>query len=309
MRIIQRALKLLTPQCVFHDENKPLLPKLQPTPLPGVENGVRVDAGSLGLAASGVLLLQHHQLKKKEQDALAHTLEHSSKSVCADPALSVSVTAAVWMIADQKDIRQNCNSKKGRGMSSTSEKTHLSGNLLGAFDLVTSNSTADDMELEAIEHILDFSSEAGTDTDESSLEQMAALGRCMERHMAKAACMQQPTMSTGAANFLQQYFMALRQYDAADFGVTAGTLSSLARLAIASARLHLRDTVLALPDAVLAIIMFERSCDSKGFQSRMARDVQNIVPDGEELADHLRASHTALKAHFGSTDVGLAREE
>ena len=56
---------------------------------------------------------------------------------------------------------------------------------------------------------------------------------------------------------------ALRQYDAADFGVTAGTLSSLARLAIASARLHLRDTVLALPDAVLAIIMFERSCDSK----------------------------------------------
>jgi hypothetical protein len=41
----------------------------------------------------------------------------------------------------------------------------------------------------------------------------------------------------------------------------------------------------------------------------MARDVQNIVPDGEELADHLRASHTALKAHFGSTDVGLAREE
>ena len=53
MRIIQRALKLLTPQCVFHDENKPLLPKLQPTPLPGVENGVRVDAGSLGLAASG----------------------------------------------------------------------------------------------------------------------------------------------------------------------------------------------------------------------------------------------------------------
>lgn len=94
-------------------------------------------------------------------------------------------------------------------MRSTSEKTHLSGNLLGAFDLVTSYSTADDMELEAIRHILDFSSEAGTDTDESSLEQMAALGRCMERHMAEAACMQQPTMSTGAANFLQQYFMVV----------------------------------------------------------------------------------------------------
>lgn len=61
---------------------------------------------------AGVLLLQHHQLKKKEQDALAHTLEHSSKSVCADPALSVPVTAAVWMIANQEDIRQSCDSKK-----------------------------------------------------------------------------------------------------------------------------------------------------------------------------------------------------
>lgn len=58
MRIIQRALKLLTPQCVFHDESKPLLPKIQPTPLPGVENGVRVDAGSLGLATSGDALAE-----------------------------------------------------------------------------------------------------------------------------------------------------------------------------------------------------------------------------------------------------------
>lgn len=55
---------------------------------------------------------------------------------------------------------------------------------------------------------------------------------------------------------------ALRQYDG-DCEVTAGTLSSLARLAVASARLHLREFVLALPDAVLAIVTFERSCESK----------------------------------------------
>ena len=44
----------------------------------------------------------------------------------------------------------------------------------------------------------------------------------------------------------------------------------------------------------------------------MARDVchvRNSLPDGEELADHLRATHTALKAQFGSMDVDLAREE
>lgn len=55
---------------------------------------------------------------------------------------------------------------------------------------------------------------------------------------------------------------ALRLYDG-DCEVTAGTLSSLARLAAASARLHLRDSVLALPDAVLAIVTFERSCEYK----------------------------------------------
>lgn len=56
---------------------------------------------------------------------------------------------------------------------------------------------------------------------------------------------------------------ALRQSGAADCNVTAGTLSSLARLAAASARLHLRDSICTMPDAVLAIVMFERSCESK----------------------------------------------
>ncbi len=57
-------------------------------------------------------MLQHHHLKKKEQDALAHILEHSSKSVCADPTLSVPVTAVLWMFADQEDIQQNGTSTK-----------------------------------------------------------------------------------------------------------------------------------------------------------------------------------------------------
>ena len=67
---------------------------------------------------------------------------------------------------------------------------------------------------------------------------------------------------------------ALRHYDG-DCEVTAGTLSSLARLAAASARLHLRNTVLALPDAVLAIVTFERSCGCK--VSHTACHVPRIV--------------------------------
>jgi hypothetical protein len=42
-------------------------------------------------------------------------------------------------------------------------------------------------------------------------------------------------------------------------GTSAAVLGRLARLAGACARLHLRDTVLAMPDVVLAVAMFECS--------------------------------------------------
>ena len=83
MRIVQRALKLLTPQCVFHDESKPLLPKLQPTPLPGVENGFRVDAGSLGLAASGDVLAEGPLTSSVGSRTHASLLHAQQNAVCA----------------------------------------------------------------------------------------------------------------------------------------------------------------------------------------------------------------------------------
>ncbi len=54
MQMMSRASKLLTPHCVFHGASDALLPKVQSYPVTGVEKGVRVDAGSLGLAASGI---------------------------------------------------------------------------------------------------------------------------------------------------------------------------------------------------------------------------------------------------------------
>ncbi|BDA43165.1 probable DNA helicase MCM9 [Coccomyxa sp. Obi] len=313
MQIIKRASRLLTPHCIFHGAWDAQLPKAQSYPVPGVEKGMRVDAGSLGLADSGVLVLQLYQLKEKEQDSLAHILEHNSIVLCPDPALNVPVTATLWMTAEQDDIEQLC-SQNGKGrIGSTSAKTNMSGRLMGEFDIVASYCTCrqTDMELDTIDHILDRPAWSSAGSQQPSIEQMSALGRSMKRHMAMAACMQQPSMTAAATNFLQQYFTALRQYDG-DCEVTAGTVSSLARLAAASARLHLRDNVLALPDAVLAIVTFERSCEAQGLRSQMARDIcttLNVVPDGEELEDHLQATYTALKAHFAGRDMDIAREE
>lgn len=94
-------------------------------------------------------------------------------------------------------------------MSCSSRKPALSSKLLGAFDLVASFSwtPTSDMEFEAIDHILGLAAGAESITDQPSTDQIASLGRLLERHMAEAACMQQPMMTPAAARFLRNYFM------------------------------------------------------------------------------------------------------
>ena len=57
-------------------------------------------------------------------------------------------------------------------------------------------------------------------------------------------------------------FQAIRQHDEGG-SVSTALLATLARTASACARLHLRDTVLAMPDAVLAIMLLEASDAAK----------------------------------------------
>jgi hypothetical protein len=47
------GLRMLTAHHVVHDSAMPLMPKATQMDLPGTEKGIRVDAGSLGLSASG----------------------------------------------------------------------------------------------------------------------------------------------------------------------------------------------------------------------------------------------------------------
>ena len=58
------------------------------------------------------------------------------------------------------------------------------------------------------------------------------------------------------------YVQALRQQDEGG-SANAATLATLARTAAACARLHLRDIILALPDATLAIMLLEASDAAK----------------------------------------------
>ncbi len=80
---------------------------------------------------------------------------------------------------------------------------------MGQFDIVASYCTwkQADMELDAIDHILDQPAWSSANCLQPNVEQMSTLDRCMKRHIAVAACMQQPSMTAAATNFLQQYFM------------------------------------------------------------------------------------------------------
>ena len=53
-RVVQRAARLLAPHCLWHDPGTHLLPKTAPAQVPGVQQGVRMEAGALGEAASGL---------------------------------------------------------------------------------------------------------------------------------------------------------------------------------------------------------------------------------------------------------------
>ena len=58
------------------------------------------------------------------------------------------------------------------------------------------------------------------------------------------------------------YLQALRQHtDNSDSAVTAAALGTLSRVASACARLHMRGEVLATPDVVLSILLFEESME------------------------------------------------
>lgn len=58
------------------------------------------------------------------------------------------------------------------------------------------------------------------------------------------------------------HLQALRQHTAdSDSAVTAAALGMLSRVASASARLHMRGKVLAVPDVVLSILLFEESME------------------------------------------------
>ena len=55
---------------------------------------------------------------------------------------------------------------------------------------------------------------------------------------------------------------ALRQHtDDSDRAVTAAAMGTLSRVASACARLHMREEVLATPDIVLSILLFEESME------------------------------------------------
>ena len=76
-----------------------------------------------------------------------------------------------------------------------------------------------------------------------------------------------------------RHLQALRQHTAdSDSTVTAAALGTLARVALACARLHMRAEVLAAPDVVLSILLFEESMEHQVLAARWHACTLHVQP-------------------------------
>ena len=239
---------------------------------------------------AGILLLSSVDIKKGEKDALGSALNQGCFDLKEAPSVHVPATAAVWVV--------QCGDSAVKGKGSTPISMPASDNIQGlmqrtmqdmgvslfnAFDLVLSHghgNTAHDQD-NIIESILDRAAshrpDSAASAAASATRRQAAqngsrkegVSRELKQRVAQGSSMTMPCIGPEAMMMVQQYYALLRQQSHGDgqlvSGMDAGshTVASLLRMATACARLHMRNDVIAVPDAMLAIYLLQESMKAK----------------------------------------------
>ena len=217
----------------------------------------------------GILLLSLVGIKKTDKDALGACLNKGCYEPKQAPVLPVPATAAVWAV----HCAEGFGKGKARSMTERLDAVQTSvqevgPSLFSAFDLVLSHDHGTRSE-DYVDSILDRSARqgaagvssrgAGTTRDGTSKD--------LRQQIAQGASMAMPCVSSQAMATIQQYYALLRQQGGQQPGsvMDAGTrtVASLLRMATACARLHMRNDVILMPDAVLAIYLIQESMKAK----------------------------------------------
>ena len=240
---------------------------------------------SLVIQCAGILMLSAGDIKKGEREVLASALSKGCFELKQAPSLHVPATAAVWAVAPAKGAsKSKCGVLTGEAhvvpqvMQGAIQDMGLS--LFATFDLALTVDH-DSLVTESYMNILtdrQASSHAassrapgqgvsaGSSSRASSKRSVAK--QQQRQQICEAASLPMPCISPRAVMMIQHYYALLRQQSAmqgptAAAAVGTHTVACLLRMATASARLHMRNDAVAMPDAVLAIYMLQESLKAK----------------------------------------------
>lgn len=244
--------------------------------------GKAMSANTSMLFHAGILLLNSIDIKKADRDVLGAALNKGQFEVQQAPSVVVPATAAVWAVHSADSLSRNKPSEASQCVHDIIQRcvSDLGPAFFCAFDLILPHADSDDSDASeaCIDSILDRTArdqaaagvtsgrEQGTGAVCSRGKEMGAE---LRQRVAQAASMAMPCITPEAMMMIQRYYALLRQqgqgYGQAASLVDAGThtVASLLRMATACARLHLRNDVMTMPDAVLAIYLLQESMRAK----------------------------------------------
>lgn len=245
------------------------------------------------VCTAGIMMLNTSDIRKLERDALASALTKGCFQLKQALSLHVPATPAVWALSSADSI-----SKRKSGVL-TDAADALQQVMQGAMqDMGTSLFAAFDLTLAVDHESLMTDSFMSTITDRQASSHAAcrhqpggASSTCsrasnkrkvarqqVKRHCGKAASLPMPCVCADAMKMIQHYYALLRQQSATQgpTGTAVGThtVASLLRMATASARLHMRNDAMAMPDAVLSIYMLQESLKAKVCHTRAGKRLQ-----------------------------------
>ncbi len=236
----------------------------------------------LMLSHVGILLLNSFDIKKADRAVLGSALNKGQFELQQAPSVVVPATAAVWAVHSAESLSRTKPAETSQSVQDIIQRSvnDLGPGLFCAFDLILPHADSDDSDAaEAyVDSILDRTARdqaaAGvTSSREQGTGNVCSRGKEMgaelRQRVAQGASMAMPCITPEAMMMIQRYYALLRQqgqgYGQAASLVDAGThtVASLLRMATACARLHLRNDVITMPDAVLAIYLLQESMRAK----------------------------------------------
>ncbi|DBA91718.1 TPA: hypothetical protein ACH3X1_003314 [Trebouxia sp. C0004] len=231
----------------------------------------------------GILLLNSIDIKKADRDVLGAALNKGHFEVQQAPSVVVPATAAVWAVHSADSLSRLKPAEASQSVQDMTQRSvcDLGPALFCAFDLMLPHAHSGDSDVAeaCIDSILDRPARGHQAAGVTSGRELGTGSVCSRRmemraellqRIAQGASMATPCITPEAMMMIQRYYALLRQ-QGQGFGQAASlmdasthTVASLLRMATACARLHLRNDVMTMPDAVLAIYLLQKSMRAKG---------------------------------------------